>query len=115
MPIVNLQFCGSTRVNNGKARLKSVTAHRVPGFQEKSFRAAWLSDSAVCQPNSSKFLILINTFFYIEQCYPLMAVLAFAFIFPAAAGLYKIRTDPDARISRSTRKSILRGGPKDEP
>jgi hypothetical protein len=64
-----------------------------PSFKPKTFKEAWLSDSGA---------------------YPVMSVIAFAGVFGVVWGIWTIATHPDARISKSSRKSIFRGELKDQ-
>ena len=54
----------------------------------KAFVKSWLSDPGA---------------------YGVMCVLGIGIVFPLSFGLYKVLTDPDARVSKNKRKAALRG------
>lgn len=43
-----------------------------------------------------------------------MSIIIFAVLFPTVVGVYKLNTDPDARLSKTERKSSFRGELKNE-
>lgn len=90
-------------------------------YKEKTFKEAWLSDTGVSFVFDSLFteewwdeLILSLAFCFCFQAYPVMGVIVFAGVFCAAWGFWTMFTHPDARISKSDRKSLFRGELKSE-
>lgn len=51
-------------------------------------------------------LSFVHTF---QQAYPVMSVIAFAVVFSVGYGLSVMMFHPDARLSKGSRKSALRG------
>ena len=69
------------------------TAPKSKSYRAKTFSEVWLSDVGA---------------------YPIMSVIGFAVLFSTGTGLYFMSTMPDARLSKSSRKSIFRGELKGE-
>lgn len=71
----------------------ATTAPKSKVYREKTFSEIWLSDVGA---------------------YPVMSVICFAVLFSTGTGLYFMATMPDARVSKSSRKSFFRGELKGE-
>ena len=90
-----------------KRNISAVAASKPTGFREKTFVEAWCSDAGV-DLKLHNYILLMDLYPTIKA-YPVMGVIAFAVVFATAAGFYIMGTHPDARVSKSSRKSLFRG------
>jgi hypothetical protein len=110
---------GITSFRNFASRsFATAAAGKEKTFKPKTTAEIWLGDTGVRSIDISVYLLNdhmrkindeVRTYYTTAQAYPVMAVIVFAVVFPIMGGYYITTTTPDARITKSSRKSLFRG------